>query len=70
MRFWLDASPLTDLTMSGTGQGCVHQPATFTWLAPQFKRIDLGWESYQADAARTMWIDDVALGVERLGCPR
>ena len=70
MRFWLDTKPLTDLTMSGTGQGCVHQPATFPWLAPQFKRIDLGWESYQADGARTLWIDDVALGTERLGCPR
>jgi hypothetical protein len=70
MRFWLNGAPLTDLTMSGTGQGCVHQPQTFTWVAPQFKRIDLGWESYQADGARTLWIDDVALGTEgRLTCP-
>jgi hypothetical protein len=68
MRFWLDGAPLTDLTMTGTGQGCVHQPATFTWLAPTFSRIDLGWESYQADAARTIWIDDVAIGSVRLGC--
>jgi hypothetical protein len=69
IRFWLDGAPLADLTMSGTGQGCVHQPASFQWLAPEFKRIDVGWESYQADAARTMWIDDVALGTQRLGCP-
>jgi hypothetical protein len=68
MRFWLNGTAIADLTMSGTGQGCVHQPATFKWLAPQFKRIDVGWESYQADAARTMWIDDVALGTQRLGC--
>jgi len=69
MHFWLDTAPLGDLTMSGTGQGCVHQPATFTWAAPQFDRIDLGFESYQADSARTIWIDDVALGTKRLGCP-
>lgn len=68
MRFWLDGTPIADLTMAGTGQGCVHQPATFSWLAPTFSRIDLGWESYQADAARTIWIDDVAIGLTRLGC--
>jgi hypothetical protein len=68
MRFWLDGAAVADLTMTGTGQGCVHQPGTFTWLAPTFSRIDLGWESYQADAARTIWIDDVAIGAVRLGC--
>jgi hypothetical protein len=68
MRFWLDGAAIADLTMTGTGQGCVHQPDTFTWLAPTFSRIDLGWESYQADAARTIWIDDVAIGTVRLGC--
>jgi hypothetical protein len=69
MRFWLDGAALSDLTMTGTGGGCVHQPATFTWTAPEFDRVDLGWESYQADDARTLWIDDVALGKTRLGCP-
>ncbi len=68
MRFWLDGAPIADLTMNGTGQGCVHQTGPFTWLAPTFSRIDLGWESYQADAARTIWIDDVAIGAVRLGC--
>ena len=68
MRFWLDGQPIADLTMSGTGQGCVNQPDTFRWTAPTFERVDLGWESYQADDARTLWIDDVALGKARLGC--
>lgn len=70
MRFWLDGAELTDLTMTGTGQGCVNQPADFPWTAPSFERIDLGWESYQDDAARVIWIDDVALGLQRLGCPK
>jgi len=70
MRFWLNDVAVPDLTMAGTGQGCVHQPASFTWLAPTFTRIDLGWESYQADGARNLWIDDVAIGKEqRLRCP-
>jgi hypothetical protein len=69
MHFWLDDKALTDLTMGGTGQGCVHQDASFEWQAPTFSRIDLGWESYQTDDARTIWIDDVALGTQRLHCP-
>jgi len=68
MRFWQSGTELTDLAMTGTGQGCVHQPATFEWLAPTVEEIDVGWESYQADGARNMWIDDVGIGTQRLGC--
>jgi hypothetical protein len=68
MKFSLNGSPITDLTMAGTGEGCVHQPATFTWLAPDFSQLDVGFESYQADGARTMWIDDVAFGTSPLSC--
>jgi hypothetical protein len=69
MRFWQNGAELTDLAMTGTGQGCVNQPATFPWTAPRVERIDLGWESYQADGARTIWIDDVAISTQKLGCP-
>ncbi len=69
MRFWMNGVADTDLTMTGTGQGCVNQPSTYEWLAPSFQRVDLGWESYQPDAARDFWIDDVALGTQRIGCP-
>ena len=68
MRFWENGVELADLAMPGTGQGCVHQPATFSWLAPTVSEIHLGWESYQADGARNLWIDDVAIGTQRLGC--
>jgi hypothetical protein len=69
MHFWMNGTADTDLTMDGTGQGCVNQPTTYTWLAPSFSRVDLGWESYQADDARDFWIDDVAIGTQRIGCP-
>lgn len=71
MRFWLDGVELTDLAMNGTGQGCGGGAPSqdLVWTAPTFTRIDVGWESYQVDDARTMWIDDVAIGTERLGCP-
>lgn len=70
MRFWLNGALLDDLTVVGTGDGCVQNDATFPWTAPPFRQIDLGWESYQPDDARTLWIDDVAVGATRIGCPR
>jgi hypothetical protein len=69
MQFWLDGVELSDLEMKGAGQGCSQQSADFPWTAPIFERIDVGWESYQADEARTLWIDDVVIGTERIGCP-
>ena len=62
---------MPSLTVAGVGQGCVNQPATppFPWTAPNFDRLDLGWESYQIDDARTIHIDDVVLSKSPIGCP-
>ncbi|MGA7124221.1 MAG: hypothetical protein WBY94_29235 [Polyangiaceae bacterium] len=69
LRFWLNGDPAPDLTVAGMGDGCISQPATYIWTAPSFSQVDVGWESYQADAARTIWLDDVAIGSTRIGCP-
>ncbi len=69
MNFWLNGAPLDDLTVVGTGDGCTQAANDFPWTAPAFREIDLGWESYQADDARTIWLDDVAIGPTRIGCP-
>jgi len=69
MRFWLDGQPLDDLTMDGVGQGCVNQPASFAWTAPAFADLAVGWESYQSDMARTLYVDDVVISTQRVGCP-
>lgn len=68
MELWLDGAPLDDLTVRGTGQGCVHQPADYRWTAPTFERVSLGWQGYQTDEPRTVYIDDVAFADERVGC--
>jgi hypothetical protein len=49
----------------------VNQPATppFTWSAPNFDRLDLGWESYQTDGVRTIHVDDVVISKTQVGCP-
>jgi hypothetical protein len=69
MRFWLDGVAVDSLTVMGTGEGCGHQTAGYTWTAPAFDRLDLGWESYQQDTARTIWIDDVVVSKTKIGCP-
>jgi hypothetical protein len=69
MRLWVDGAPIDSLTVSGVGQGCVNQPASYPWTAPLFDRLDLGWESYQVDTPRTFWIDDVVVSTTRIGCP-
>lgn len=70
MRFWLNGEELADLKVSGTGQGCGNGIADFEWTAPAFDTIGFGWESYQADDPRTMWIDDVVISTEPIGCPQ
>jgi hypothetical protein len=69
MRFWLDGTAIDSLTVRGVGEGCVHQPATFEWKAPNFETLDLGWESYQGDSERTLYIDDIVISTTRIGCP-
>jgi hypothetical protein len=69
MRFWLDGAPIDALTVQHTGQGCVHQDKTFEWKAPNFDHLELGWESYQQDSERTLYVDDVVIATTRVGCP-
>ena len=57
------------LTVAHKGQGCVHQDMSFEWKAPAFANVQLGWESYQQDAERTLYIDDVVIATTRVGCP-
>lgn len=67
MTFWIDGEQA--VTVTGSGDGCVAQDATYPWTAPEFDELRVGYESYQSDGARTFYIDDVALAAERVGCP-
>jgi hypothetical protein len=69
MRLWLDGKAITDVSIDGKGQGCLGQDASYTWAAPTFGDIEIGWESYQNDQARTVFIDDVAISTTQIGCP-
>ncbi|MEZ4302301.1 MAG: hypothetical protein R3B70_45660 [Polyangiaceae bacterium] len=69
LRFWLDGQEITDMHVAGAGEGCIGHDLGDVWLAPQFEKMSLGWESYQQDDAREAWIDDVILDDEPIGCP-
>jgi hypothetical protein len=69
MQLWLDGVELPDLHVQKYGQGCSSQAVDYPWIAPAFTDIFVGWESYILDEPRTIWIDDLAISTERLGCP-
>lgn len=57
----IDGKPVPAMTVKGTGQGCLYQPSDYAWELPQIETINLGWESYQTDGPRRLWIDDIEL---------
>lgn len=69
IELWLNGSDQAVIQVNARGQGCVSQPDNYEWLAPPFTELFIGWESYDLDGPRTIWIDDLAIGTERLGCP-
>jgi hypothetical protein len=69
-KFWLDGKAIDDLTVVGQGQGCIAHDTGDKWLFPTFDHLYLGWESYQTDDPREVWIDDVAVGTTQIGCPQ
>jgi hypothetical protein len=73
ITLWVDgtqALAVRGMGEPGRGDGCGGgQPATFPWTAPTFDTLRVGWDSYQADGERTLWLDDVAISAERVGCP-
>jgi hypothetical protein len=69
MELWMDGTELTDLHVSGSGQGCIGNGLGGQWLAPTYTSASLGWESYQQDVGHTMYVDDVVLDVASVGCP-
>ncbi len=68
-KFWLDGVAIDDLTVTGQGQGCLDHDLNDMWIYPTFERLYLGFESYQTDDPREVWIDNVAIGNSKLGCP-
>ncbi len=75
MKFYLNGTQVNDLTVQnandppGNGDGCISDGTMGKWNFPEFDKVSLGLELYQNDPARTVYIDDVALGTEQIHCP-
>jgi len=68
MEFWLDGTQLAPLTVNHMGQGCIAHALGDRWVMPNFSTLRLGWEHYQTSIPIELWVDDVALGTQKLGC--
>lgn len=74
---WLDGTAMTEIDAVGHGTQCqgpgfdgVPMSADYPWAAPQFfDKVWLGYEQYQDAPAQELWIDDVVIASERVGCP-
>jgi hypothetical protein len=60
MHFWLDGQSISDLTV-------VDPQIGGHWPAPKFEEIRLGWYGAPSTPVE-MWIDDVAIASQRIGC--
>jgi hypothetical protein len=70
MKLWINGTAIDAVTVIDQGQGCIAHDLGDRWVAPQFDTIRLGWEHYQdIDYDVELYVDDVALGPTRLGCP-
>jgi hypothetical protein len=71
MQFWLDGVPVTHVKQRAHEGSCRGNDLGGEWRAPpKFDSLYMGFERY-ADSAndQNLWIDDVALSRQRLGCP-
>jgi hypothetical protein len=60
LRFWLDGQAVPDLTV-------INPQIGGHWPAPKFETLNLGWYGVPSVPVE-MWIDDVAIGSQRIGC--
>ena len=72
ITMWVDGMEILGVRGMGSqanGDGCGGQTVSYPWTAPNFDTLRVGWDSYQTDAERTLWLDDFAISATRVGCP-
>lgn len=64
LEAWIDGTQVHAITAPDQWQNGV-MPAT--WLAGKFVEVMFGWHSFSGNT-NDVWMDDIALGTERIGC--
>ena len=72
MHFWVDGVDVPRLAVIGQSNECCRGQV---WNAPPYDRIALGWEMYGTAKDSTidaydLWLDEIALDTQRIGCAR
>jgi len=66
---WFDGVPQPDLTVTGEEHGGADVP----FVLPTADTVKIGWQLYQGGATPDqfdVWVDDITLSAERVGCGR
>ena len=71
MQFWIDGKPIAHVKGGAGARACGGHDLDNRWLAPpRFDSLYVGFERYgDTMNDQNLWIDDVALGQQRIGCP-
>jgi polysaccharide lyase-like protein len=72
MQFWIDGKPITHVVGRAPAvDACRGQDLGGQWLAPpRFDSLYMGFERYGDSLNdQNLWLDDVALARQRVGCP-
>jgi hypothetical protein len=64
-QFWWDATLHPSLSTTASMHGGNSNP----YLLPQFNQVWVGWQEYQASTELfELWIDEIAIDSQRIGC--
>jgi len=74
---WLDGQAMTEVDAVGFGKQCQGpgfngkpMMANYRWESPRvFDKVIIGYEQYQDMPAQEVWIDDLVISTEKVGCP-
>jgi hypothetical protein len=71
MQFWLDGHEITHVQRRAAPGACRGNDLAGEWRAPpRFDSLYMGFERYgDSRNDQDLWMDDVALSRQRLGCP-
>ena len=70
MHYWFDGVAQTSVDVVKTDRSCVMPPPQYRWQAPVFDKVMLGWFSQVFPMPIDLWMDDIVIATERIGCPK
>jgi len=71
IEIWLDGTKQVDNSWIGAPEGgkCLRDQLNGVWEVPSVQIMRFGWQHYHHINGMTLWLDDLALDKQRIGCP-